>query len=66
MINVFLNAQATSFSAAGSLLDFIEQHAGNGPFAAAVNETFVPKSQYGDTPLKDGDRIDIVNPMQGG
>lgn len=66
MINVFLNAQATSFSATGSLLDFIEQHAGTGPFAVAVNETFVQKSHYGDLPLNDGDRIEIVNPMQGG
>jgi len=66
MINIFFNAQATSFSATGSLQDFIEQHAGNGPFAVAVNETFVQKSQYGECLLNDGDRIEIVKPMQGG
>lgn len=34
--------------------------------AAAINENFVPKSQWAQTHLKDGDAIDIVAPMQGG
>lgn len=36
------------------------------PFAIAVNETFVAKSQYSETHLSDGDSIEILSPMQGG
>ena len=36
------------------------------PFALAVNNEFVPRSQYGQTILKDGDEMDLVTPMQGG
>ncbi len=35
-------------------------------FAVAVNMTFVPRSQQADFSLKDGDRIEVVTPMQGG
>ena len=34
--------------------------------AVAVNETFVPRHQYAATELHDGDRIELVQPMQGG
>lgn len=37
-----------------------------GAFALALNENFVPKSQYADTLLNENDRIEIVAPMQGG
>ncbi len=35
-------------------------------FAVALNETFVIKSSYDTTLLRDGDRVDIVAPVQGG
>jgi sulfur carrier protein len=34
--------------------------------AVAVNREITPKTQYTDTPLKDGDRVEIVRPMGGG
>lgn len=34
--------------------------------ATALNEAFVPKSARATTPLKDGDRVEILAPMQGG
>ncbi|WP_029933353.1 sulfur carrier protein ThiS [Thiomicrospira pelophila] len=37
-----------------------------GAFALALNENFVPKSQYADTFVNENDRIEIVAPMQGG
>jgi sulfur carrier protein len=36
------------------------------PFAVAVNLQFVPKTQYAKTPIKAGDRIDIIAPITGG
>ncbi|MEV4328961.1 sulfur carrier protein ThiS [Streptomyces sp. NPDC049597] len=34
--------------------------------AAAVNETVVPRSQWADTRLGDGDRVEILTAVQGG
>ncbi|MFO1434291.1 MAG: sulfur carrier protein ThiS [Candidatus Competibacteraceae bacterium] len=35
-------------------------------FAVALNTTFVPRSRYPETLLKDGDTIDILAPLSGG
>ena len=35
-------------------------------FAVALNATFVPRSRYPETRLKDGDAIDILAPLSGG
>ena len=34
--------------------------------ACEVNETIVPKCKYGETVLKDGDRVEIVRFVGGG
>jgi len=34
--------------------------------AVAVNREITPKTQYADTCLKDGDKVEIVRPMGGG
>ncbi len=49
-----------------SVTDFIQWFKQEGNFAIAVNMEFVPRSLYAETMLKEGDRIEIVLPMQGG
>lgn len=34
--------------------------------ATAINEEFVPETMRGDVVLSDGDRLEILAPMQGG
>ena len=34
--------------------------------AVAVNREVVPKQSHGQTRLQEGDRVEIVHPMQGG
>lgn len=34
--------------------------------AVALNREIMPKAQYADTHLKDGDKVEIVRPMGGG
>ncbi|WP_063835949.1 sulfur carrier protein ThiS [Actinacidiphila yeochonensis] len=34
--------------------------------AAAVNEAVVPRSRWAATPLRDGDRVEILTAVQGG
>ncbi len=36
------------------------------PFAAALNRQFVPKTQYAQTPLAEGDQIELIAPLVGG
>ena len=34
--------------------------------AVAINSEFVPRGEYAQTLLKEGDRVDVVAPVQGG
>ncbi|WP_334133519.1 sulfur carrier protein ThiS [Tepidimonas sp.] len=36
------------------------------PFAVALNLQFVPRAHYASTPLRDGDRVEIIAPINGG
>lgn len=54
-------------TAAQSLLDLIqEQNLGGSRIATAVNGNFIPEPRRATTPLRAGDRIEIVSPRQGG
>ncbi|MBU2862439.1 sulfur carrier protein ThiS [Reinekea forsetii] len=48
------------------LSELIEHAKFQSPFAVAVNHQFVPKQHYQTTKLNEGDRIDVVSPIQGG
>jgi sulfur carrier protein len=41
-------------------------YAGRSGIAVAVNDSVVPRSEWGETRLKSGDRIEIVVAVQGG
>ncbi|SMR70853.1 sulfur carrier protein [Aliiroseovarius halocynthiae] len=51
---------ATTLSALLDECDF------TGRVATAVNEDFIPATLRGSHALQDGDRVEIVSPMQGG
>jgi len=63
---VFLNDEKVPLANHKSLQSFLKQHAVEGPYAVALNETFVPKARHENTPLTAGDRIELVSPMSGG
>lgn len=65
-MQVFVNGEAHNFEHR-RLSDAVAEIVGcDTPVAIAVNEAFVPKSLYTETELNDGDRIEILAPMQGG
>jgi sulfur carrier protein len=37
-----------------------------GAFACAINQNFVPRPQWPERRLQNGDRIDVITPIQGG
>ncbi len=67
MMKIQLNGEDKSLNANSNLYEAIEQWQLSGQnFAVAINEQFIPKSAYNSTQLSDGDRIELVVPMQGG
>ena len=49
-----------------TLADALEELGFDGKIATAVNEAFVAKAQRATHALKDGDRVEVVAPKQGG
>lgn len=67
MLTVCLNNQPQTLSAPQPLSDFLAQQAElEQPFAVAINGEFVPRSQYAEVTLQDGDTLDVVSPVGGG
>lgn len=66
-MKVTINGQPKDFEAPLNLYDVLEQEEVIGMMiAVARNGNFVPKGDYAQIFLEDGDAIEIVAPMQGG
>ena len=65
-MQVLINKQEHELAEGATLLDAIAAVEAKPPFAAAINTQFVPKSQYAQQSLREGDRIDIISPVTGG
>lgn len=65
-MNIIVNGEAHEVAAAtlAAALDALDY--GSTVVATAVNGRFVPAAARSETGLADGDRIEIVAPMQGG
>lgn len=67
MINIQFNGEPFSFNATMTLAELLQQQQpADQPFAVAINQTFVPRSQYDRHRVEDGDSVELVVPMQGG
>ncbi|RJL18091.1 sulfur carrier protein ThiS [Paracoccus siganidrum] len=64
-MNITLNGEARQTEAA-TLADLLAEQGLNGKLATARNGDFVPAGLRAATPIHDGDRIEVVAPMQGG
>ncbi len=65
-MRVLINQQDHELRDGATLADAVQAIAASGPFAAAINLRFVPRGQYANTPLAEGDRIEIIAPVTGG
>jgi len=65
-IDVLINATPITLPQGSTLAAAIERFGVAGPFAAAVNLEFVPKTLYTSTLLKNGDQIELITPITGG
>ncbi len=65
-MKVFINKHEHELASGATLADAIAAIEAKPPFAAAVNTQFVPRTQYSEHLLKDGDRVEIIFPVTGG
>lgn len=65
-MKIIVNGEAAD-TRAGTLADLLgELGLGDAMVATAVNGAMVRKVKRGETPIADGDRVEILAPMQGG
>ncbi|STY28788.1 thiamine biosynthesis protein ThiS [Legionella wadsworthii] len=64
---IFINEQPVKMDSACTLKELLEKREYIGAHVAiAINNQFIPKSNFSHTILCEGDRIDLIVPMQGG
>lgn len=67
MINIYLNDERQQVKPGLSLQEFLHNYThSQSHFAIALNNQFIPRPSYNSTLLSEGDRIDLIVPMQGG
>jgi len=66
-MKIQFNGESTDIEEAMSLGELLAQRTDLPEnFAVAINETFVPRAAYDNTPVDEGDQVELVVPMQGG
>lgn len=66
-IELSLNGERTSAEADTLQVLLLERgYKLDSAFACAINNSFVPRQQWPERALQNGDRIDIVTPITGG
>lgn len=65
-MKVIINKQEHELAAGATVADAVAAIAAKPPFAAAVNMQFVPRAQYAQHALHEGDRVEIISPVTGG
>ncbi|XPF93205.1 sulfur carrier protein ThiS [Colwellia sp. RE-S-Sl-9] len=60
------NSEHRNVFVANALQQFLNEDQQQTTFAVALNSDFVGRGDYGRTPLKEGDSIDVLFPIQGG
>jgi sulfur carrier protein len=65
-MKVWINEREFELPAHATVADAVAAIAAQPPFAVAVNTRFVPRAQYTQQPLREGDRVEIIAPVTGG
>ena len=66
-MHLFINGSEKSFADSLSLAELVEQLGMKGDrVAVELNHNIISRSQWAETPLKNGDRLEIVHFVGGG
>lgn len=63
---VFINGEPFNLLDAQNLQELLDQFGAKQPYVVALNMELVPHSGYANQSVKAGDRIDVLQPIQGG
>lgn len=63
---VLINGQPVTLQANQTLQMLLDEFDAQEPYVVAINQTFVPRSCYAQQSLQTGDRIEVLQPIQGG
>lgn len=65
-MKIFVNQQSFDLPEGAVLADALAAFAARAPFAVALNGQFVSRTRYVAQALREGDRLDVVQPVAGG
>ena len=65
-MKVIINKQEDVLAADANVADAVAAIDAKPAIAVAVNTQFVPKTQYAQQTLNEGDRVEIISPVTGG
>ncbi len=65
-MNITINGAPAECADAATVAALLQQRGQTQGVAVAINDDFVPRSQYATRALREGDAVEIVAPMQGG
>ncbi|KTD06209.1 thiamine biosynthesis protein ThiS [Legionella gratiana] len=64
---IYINDQPLSLDSSCTLQEVLDQKNNSAAhLAIAINNQFIPRTLFASTTLQEGDRIDLITPMQGG
>lgn len=63
---ILINDQPMMLQDGQSLENLLQTYGAKEPYVVAINKTFVPHSAYAQQQLQAGDRIEVLQPIQGG
>lgn len=67
MLNIIVNGKPVTVEKSTSVAEALDELGFEGKhFAVALNEDFVPKTAYTETPIHDGDQLEVLAPLRGG
>jgi sulfur carrier protein len=66
-VKLTINGEEREVSSSKTVTELVKELKINAPnIAVALNSQVIPKSQYPETPVKEGDTIEIVHAVGGG
>lgn len=66
MINIYFNGEIKKIRSQLLQEFLLQKNCIDSHFAIAINNIFIPRTDYNTTLLLEGDRVDVIVPMQGG
>ena len=65
-MKIIINGKTKTIEHQLSVKQFMDSYSSSLSVAVAINQNFIPRSQYHCTTIEEGDNVEILSPMQGG